>query len=252
MSLKQPDGSFIVSKHGEVDVRGTYCLLVVATLLDLLTPELVAGTSGFISSMQTYEGGFASASQPHFLDDDVLLDHMRPPLGEAHGGYTSCALASWAMLLAASDPELPDPASSASPTIDLRRLLRWMALMQGSEVEGGGFRGRTNKLVDGCYSWWVGGAFSILESLLPVPPEERDQYRQEGNHQHGEQYPAPSSSSSPPNTVDAAGSGPEPEAGDDSEWSDDDHMTGLCNKRTFAPMTLLRSGSFTDEFTPDQ
>ena len=37
--------------------------------------------------------------------------------------------------------------------------------MQGSEVELGGFKGRTNKLVDGCYSWWVGGAFSLLEAV---------------------------------------------------------------------------------------
>jgi protein farnesyltransferase subunit beta len=37
--------------------------------------------------------------------------------------------------------------------------------MQGSEVELGGFKGRTNKLVDGCYSWWVGGAFGLLEAL---------------------------------------------------------------------------------------
>ena len=29
----------------------------------------------------------------------------------------------------------------------------------------GGFRGRTNKLVDGCYSWWVGGCFAVLEGL---------------------------------------------------------------------------------------
>lgn len=37
--------------------------------------------------------------------------------------------------------------------------------MQGSEIELGGFKGRTNKLVDGCYSWWVGGAFPLLHSL---------------------------------------------------------------------------------------
>lgn len=35
--------------------------------------------------------------------------------------------------------------------------------MQGTEIELGGFKGRTNKLVDGCYSWWVGGAFALLE-----------------------------------------------------------------------------------------
>lgn len=38
-------------------------------------------------------------------------------------------------------------------------------MMQGNEIEIGGFRGRTNKLVDGCYSWWCGGAFSLLEAL---------------------------------------------------------------------------------------
>ena len=30
----------------------------------------------------------------------------------------------------------------------------------------GGFSGRTNKLVDSCYSFWQGGALAILESHL--------------------------------------------------------------------------------------
>ena len=30
----------------------------------------------------------------------------------------------------------------------------------------GGFQGRTNKLVDGCYSWWQGGLFALLHSAL--------------------------------------------------------------------------------------
>ena len=38
--------------------------------------------------------------------------------------------------------------------------------MQGTEIELGGFRGRTNKLVDGCYSWWVGGCFPLVDALL--------------------------------------------------------------------------------------
>jgi hypothetical protein len=37
--------------------------------------------------------------------------------------------------------------------------------MQGTEIELGGFRGRTNKLVDGCYSWWCGGSFALLGAL---------------------------------------------------------------------------------------
>ncbi|KAI9458704.1 terpenoid cyclases/protein prenyltransferase alpha-alpha toroid [Russula earlei] len=152
MSLKQRDGSFIVSTHGEVDVRGIYCLLAVALLLDI----------AFIASCQTYEGGFSSASHPCFTDDGVLAA-QRPSLGEAHGGYTFCALASWVLL----QPYIS--ASEDAPRIDVRRLLRWLVHMQGSEVELGGFKGRTNKLVDGCYSWWVGGAFALLEALGMSP-----------------------------------------------------------------------------------
>ena len=37
--------------------------------------------------------------------------------------------------------------------------------MHGTEIELWGFRGRTNKLVDGCYSWWCGGSFALLEAL---------------------------------------------------------------------------------------
>ena len=44
--------------------RGIYCLLVVATLLNLLTPELLAGVPQFLATCQTYEGGFCNASFP--------------------------------------------------------------------------------------------------------------------------------------------------------------------------------------------
>lgn len=184
-SLKQSDGSFLVAHHAEVDVRfvilyvllqsrthlfcsGIYCLLVVADLLDLLTPELIDKTAGFIASCQTYEGGFSSSSQPYFSpnqDPDgqpTLLSYPRPPLGEAHGGYTFCALASWVILqpFTAAQTE-----SAPTPSVNLKTLLRWLVQMQGSEIELGGFRGRTNKLVDGCYSWWVGGSFALLEAL---------------------------------------------------------------------------------------
>jgi len=49
--------------------------------------------------------------------------------------------------------------------IDGKRVLRWLVNQQGSKIELGGFRGRTNKLVDACYSWWVGGAFNLLCAL---------------------------------------------------------------------------------------
>ncbi|KAJ7827283.1 terpenoid cyclases/Protein prenyltransferase [Mycena leptocephala] len=174
MSLKQPDGSFLVAHHSEVDVRGIYCLLVTATLLDIITPELVEGTAGFVASCQTYEGGFSSLRS---RAPPVLLESPRPPLGEAHGGYTFCSLASWVIL----QPFLSSSSSPSEPKINKKSLLRWLAQMQGAPIELGGFKGRTNKLVDGCYSWWVGGSFTLLESLgitpaaVPAVPAEKQE-----------------------------------------------------------------------------
>jgi protein farnesyltransferase subunit beta len=74
---------------------------VTATLLDILTPELVEGMAEFLRSCQTYEGGFASSSHPYYSAEEgkpQVLSGIRPILGEAHGGYTSCAIASWMML----------------------------------------------------------------------------------------------------------------------------------------------------------
>ncbi|KAG2002264.1 farnesyltransferase subunit beta [Coprinopsis cinerea AmutBmut pab1-1] len=169
MSLKQPDGSFLVSHHAEVDVRGIYCLLVVAILLDILTPELVEGTAEFVASCQTYEGGFASSSFPTYFptsspsEKPTPIPGPRPALGEAHGGYTFCALAAWVLLQPYVEAAIPNP--SDRPTINLKNLTRWLVQLQGTESELGGFKGRTNKLVDGCYAWWCGGSFGLLEAL---------------------------------------------------------------------------------------
>ncbi|WWD21152.1 hypothetical protein CI109_105634 [Kwoniella shandongensis] len=154
MRCKRPDGGFVVCQDGEVDVRGTYCLLVVATLLDLLTPELLHNVDQFIASCQTYEGGFACSTFP-------FPSSPRAAMAEAHGGYTSCSLNSYFLLksIPMPDPAFPKP-------IDAHAALRWSVLQQGEAIEGGGFRGRTNKLVDGCYSWWVGGAIPVVEELV--------------------------------------------------------------------------------------
>lgn len=165
LSLKQPDGSFLVSHDAEIDVRGLYCLLVTATLLNLLTSELLEGVPEFIAACQSYEGGFSSSSHP-YSGGTEMSDFPKPCLGEAHGGYTFSCLASWVLV----QPYLTalresGDSAKASVAINLKSLLRWMVNMQGGEFDLGGFRGRTNKLVDGCYAWWVGGCFPLLESL---------------------------------------------------------------------------------------
>ncbi|KAH9809845.1 terpenoid cyclases/protein prenyltransferase alpha-alpha toroid [Melampsora americana] len=165
LSLKQTDGSFVMQMNGEIDVRGTYCALIVASLLNFLTPDFSKGLSDFISGCQTYEGGLASASQSIQINplnsnsNSNSNQFIRVPLGEAHGGYTSCGLLSHCLLKSL-------PRSSHIKSLDYQACLRWLALMQALPIEGGGFRGRTNKLVDGCYSWWCGGLIQVIEALI--------------------------------------------------------------------------------------
>jgi len=47
--------------------------------------------------------------------------------------------------------------------LDLPRLAAWAA--QRQSVLEGGFNGRTNKLADGCYSFWQGALFPLLRAL---------------------------------------------------------------------------------------
>ncbi len=57
LSLKDPlSGGFRIHKDGEIDSRGTYTILAVARLVNILTPELTRGTGQFLLRCQTYEG----------------------------------------------------------------------------------------------------------------------------------------------------------------------------------------------------
>lgn len=131
--LKQPNGGFKTCLGvGEVDTRGVYCALSIASLLGIITDELVDGVVDFLVNCQSYEGGFGGC--PH---ED-----------EAHGGYTFCAVASLCIL-------------DAIDHIDVAGLSRWCSQRQLDPERG--LCGRSNKLVDGCYSFWVGGTAAIME-----------------------------------------------------------------------------------------
>ncbi|XP_066940758.1 protein farnesyltransferase subunit beta [Macrobrachium rosenbergii] len=133
-SMRTPEGAFRMHEGGEIDIRGVYCAVSVARLTNICTSQLFENTPHWIMRCQSYEGGFSGS-----------------PGMEAHGGYTFCGLA--ALTLLNSHHLCHTPA-----------LLRWAANRQ-MPFEGG-FQGRTNKLVDGCYSFWQGGLFPILHSLL--------------------------------------------------------------------------------------
>lgn len=48
--------------------------------------------------------------------------------------------------------------------MDVPLLLSWLSARQYAPE--GGFSGRTNKLVDGCYSHWVGDCWPLVQSAL--------------------------------------------------------------------------------------
>lgn len=180
-------------KDGEIDVRATYCVVTVSLLLGIATPELFAGVGDAVARCQTYEGGLAASAYER--------GSAPPSLGEAHGGYTYCAIACHLALslLPATSPGpsvFAEPAagaagtaasssgrqwsvdnSAASSKLDLDAALRWAVWQQGTAVEGGGMRGRTNKLVDGCYGWFSGGGlFTCLGGLMTLRADNDEQW----------------------------------------------------------------------------
>ncbi|KAM8920872.1 protein farnesyltransferase subunit beta-like [Pelodytes ibericus] len=133
-SLKQADGSFNMHVGGEVDVRSAYCAASVASLTNISSPELFDGTAEWIARCQNWEGGIGGV-----------------PGMEAHGGYTFCGLAALVIM-------------NRVQLLDLKSMLRWVAFRQ-MRFEGG-FQGRCNKLVDGCYSFWQAGLMPLLHRSL--------------------------------------------------------------------------------------
>ncbi|XP_043266276.1 protein farnesyltransferase subunit beta isoform X2 [Colletes gigas] len=134
LSRRQEDGSFSMHEDGEVDMRGVYCALAVASLTNIYTRELFKDTANFILKCQTWDGGFGGY-----------------PGMEAHGGYTYCAITSLRML-------------GELKYCRLRPLMRWLVNRQMS-LEGG-FQGRPNKPVDACYSFWQGACFPIIDETF--------------------------------------------------------------------------------------
>lgn len=138
VSVKQANGAFCMQKGGEADCRGSYCALVAASLCGLITEEITKGVAEFVSSCQTYEGGLGGV-----------------PMAEAHAGYTYCGFAVLTII-------------GEAQAVDLRALA---AFAKRSQCPlSGGFRGRTNKLVDGCYSFWSGALFPLLRRVVPALP----------------------------------------------------------------------------------
>ena len=168
--MKQPSGGFTMAAGGEEDIRGAYCAAVILSLLNLPlelpydSPGRKAGyhlfTDGlgeWIGRCQTFEGGIGGA-----------------PDNEAHGGYAACGLGTLCILGA--------PQETLKQYLDVDGLLHWLSSRQ--HAPEGGLAGRTNKLVDGCYSHWVGGCWALISAALaqetPAVDNQQDLWSREG------------------------------------------------------------------------
>ncbi|OAA64191.1 farnesyltransferase beta subunit ram1 [Niveomyces insectorum RCEF 264] len=158
-ALKQPDGGFRMTVGGEEDVRGAYCAAIIISMLNLPLdlsrdspawtpdkPTLFTGLADYVQRCQTYEGGISAQ-----------------PGSEAHGGYAFCALGCLSIL--------DSPDRSIARYLDVPRLVSWLSSRQYAPE--GGFSGRTNKLVDGCYSHWVGDCWPLVDACLGRRPPEK-------------------------------------------------------------------------------
>ena len=155
--LRQEDGAFMMHIDGELDIRGVYCALAVARLTNIYSEELFKETEHWLVRCQSYEGGFGGV-----------------PGMEAHGGYSFCGLAALMLM-------------KRERLCNLETLALWAASRQ-MRLEGGfqvrkpsvlyllliymnRSQGRTNKLVDGCYSFWQGGIFPLLHKMFTESPD---------------------------------------------------------------------------------
>ncbi|KAH0929332.1 hypothetical protein HID58_015059, partial [Brassica napus] len=119
--MKDTNGGFRMHNMGEIDVRACYTAISIASILNIVDDQLTRGLGDYILSCQTYEGGIGGE-----------------PGSEAHGGYTYCGLATMILI-------------NEVDRLNLDSLMNWVVHRQGVEM---GFQGRTNKLVDGCYTFW--------------------------------------------------------------------------------------------------
>ena len=153
-NMQQPDGCFCVYPRGESDMRACYAAASIAALcgLSTLTSQNQTATIDwnktvqFIKSCQNYDGGFGAL-----------------PGRESHGGYTFCAVATLALLSGnINAPALGLHDAFFLSDLSRDRLLHWLVHRQMSTE--GGFQGRVNKLVDGCYSYWIGAVLNLFNS----------------------------------------------------------------------------------------
>jgi len=101
--------------------------------LNLLTPPLTANIPGFIRSCETYEGAFASSSQPYYDTGGNMIAY--PRLRRGTWRVYGVRLGGRMLLkLVMSDEE-----REGRMCIQKENFVRWLAKMQGGEMDLAGY-----------------------------------------------------------------------------------------------------------------
>lgn len=153
-------GEVACTPSGESDMRFMFCLFSIYYILqgdqlqnfdkNFKTVDIQKSVN-YILNCQTYEGGFA----------------QKPGL-EAHGGSTFCALSCLKM----SSTEIPN----------YEKLVRFLVTKQEKSlgltdfVSSSGFVGRTNKIADTCYTFWVGSCIRLLSIENYIDQKELENF----------------------------------------------------------------------------
>ena len=144
-SLQQPSGVFAGDEWGETDTRFLYGALNALSLLNMLPrqqphqPPLVnvSAATAHVKACQNFDGGFGVT-----------------PGAESHSGQIFTCLA--ALSIAGElDSHLGEEGKD--------KLGAWLSERQLDD--SGGLNGRPMKLVDVCYSWWVGSSLAMINRL---------------------------------------------------------------------------------------
>ncbi|KAJ6493585.1 terpenoid cyclases/protein prenyltransferase alpha-alpha toroid [Mycena vitilis] len=150
-ACQRDDGSFsIVPGNGETDLRTLYCAFCICDMLDDWSGVDVERAMKFIGTCRTYEGGYGQV-----------------PFVEANGGPTYIALASLHLAPRAADAPAPLTAEQRNKSV------HWLIHNQD---KSGGFRGRTGKPADACYSFWCGAALKVLGAADLIDAESHARF----------------------------------------------------------------------------
>ena len=154
-------GAISATPEGETDLRFTFCAVAIYYILQghkfptEFSPDKAAE---YIYQCQTYEGGFA-----------------QKPFLEAHGGSTFCAVSSLLLL----KKEIPNK----------QKLIKWLCAKQDRLVDAdfpaSGFSGRSNKVPDSCYTFWIGSSLKMLNAEDLIDEEALENFLRDCQSDYG-------------------------------------------------------------------